>query len=55
MASRPKFFLYRSGQGFKLAYKLQRAQDIMRHAVDEIREQVKKDTSLPVWAGSPEQ
>lgn len=50
-----KFFLYRSGQGFKLAYKLQRAQDIMRHAVDEIREQVKKDTSLPVWAGSPEQ
>ena len=24
-------------------------------AVDEIREQVKKDTSLPVWAGSPEQ
>jgi uncharacterized protein YfdQ (DUF2303 family) len=50
-----KFFLYRSGQGFKLAYKLQRAQDIMRHAVDEIRVQVKKDTSLPVWAGSPEQ
>ena len=28
---------------------------LVRHAVDEIREQVKKDTSLPVWAGSPEQ
>lgn len=49
-----KFYLQRAGQGFKLGYKLVRAADVLQHAVDEIRDAVKKQTNLPVWAGSPE-
>ncbi len=49
-----KFYLTRSGNGFKLSYKLARVPEVLKHAVDEIRNAVAKQTLLPVWAGSPE-
>lgn len=50
-----KFYLARKGQGFELSYRLMRVPEVLKHAVDEIRALVTQETSLPVWAGSPEQ